>query len=152
MKPAGSDEFKAHLACNRTGNVQTVIALTATSFSVWPCSHTLQIQPPDFDKGLSSLTPVDLSRIVAGWKRLLRPETCSLWPAVAALRSGQARAATWHTLILKLCDGLPDVETCARVCMEYLKHSILPWTFSCLVQLLGSHKISCFSMIMRFLQ
>ena len=71
VKPAGSGELRAHLDCKRTGTVQVVIALTATSLLVWPFSHTLQIQPPDFEKGFYSLTPADLSRMEgAGSRRL----------------------------------------------------------------------------------
>lgn len=70
IKVDGCPEFGPHLDMNRQGDIQAVIALTETSFVVWPGTHKLQIGPAD-GTGYYKLTSDDLFMVEGqGCKRL----------------------------------------------------------------------------------
>jgi hypothetical protein len=59
LKPPGTNEWVAHLDRARHGGFQVVIALTTTTFIVWPGSHLHPIGRHTTKKGYYQLTKVD---------------------------------------------------------------------------------------------
>ena len=72
VKPPGSAEFPAHLDQHRRGTLQVIIALTPTSFVVWPKSHLVAINPGG--SKYYALTKQDVSTLEQeGCRRTLMP-------------------------------------------------------------------------------
>ena len=74
LKPPGTTEWVPHLDRARHGSFQVVIALTQTTFIVWPGSHLHQISRGTTKKGYYQLTKAEKVELAkAGHGRLALP-------------------------------------------------------------------------------
>ena len=69
MKVPGCPEWTPHLDRAREGSYQVVIALTATTWLVWPDSHRVEIARDTTNKGFYTLSADDLDTLARAGSR-----------------------------------------------------------------------------------